>query len=336
MDRKQILALMKAAIETPVSSNYSFNGEQLSHFALNETLRRELKALSDENFGNHQAAFRLIEEAVTDILPKRIENAYGRFAEIKTVPQSTTAIFTRKLGRIRAKQFVTRVGLAGLYEVGRLGETQFMVKTSAIGGAWQITYEEFLDGRGDFGEIAQIIMDGMDELIYREIAAALQASINQLPAANIGVKNGFDEDLMEQLITIAGAYGSPTIYCTREFASKMIPATGWVSESMKDQKWANGYLPNFHGIPVVIFDQSFQDELNTHKIIDPGYAWVIPSGGDDKPVKVVFEGSLHMKEVENYDWSSDVHVYQKVGVGVIMTNNLCVYVDTQLKGKLTW
>ena len=122
MDRKQILALMKAAIETPVSSNYSFNGEQLSHFALNETLRRELKALSDENFGNHQAAFRLIEEAVTDILPKRIENAYGRFAEIKTVPQSTTAIFTRKLGRIRAKQFVTRVGLAGLYEVGRLGD----------------------------------------------------------------------------------------------------------------------------------------------------------------------------------------------------------------------
>ena len=339
MDKKQILALMKAAIQVENSpkGTFSYNGEQLNKFAINEALRKELKNLSEDNEDSRKKAYRLIEEAVSDLLPQRVQDFYGRFAEVRTFPQSTTAIFTRKLGRVRAKQFVTRVGLAGVYEVFKLGQTQFRVVTSAIGGAYQIGYEEFLDGRADFGEVAQIVMEGMDELISREIAAAMQGSLTQLPAANQISTAGFDPEGMDQLITIASAYGSPTIYCTREFAVKMVPNNSdWISDGMKDTRWSQGYLPTFHGTPVVLIPQGFQDELNNRKIIDPGYAWVIPSGGDDKPVKVAFEGTLHMRERENEDWSRDVQLYQKVGVGVIMTNNLCSYVDTQLKGKLTW
>lgn len=337
LTNKQIVALMKAAIEVTPGGTYSYNGENLTCEAINETLREELKNLG----GNYDAyrfhkeeLFKLVEEAVSDILPKRIENAYGRFAETRTFPQSTTAVFTRKVGRVRAKQFVTHVGLAGVYEVFKLGETKYEIKTSAIGGAYQIGFEEFLDGRVDFAEVARLVTEAMDELIYREIAKALMDSVTQLPAANQVAVNGFDEAGMERLITVASAYGTPTIYCTREFAVKMVPANEWRSDNMRDQKWENGYLPTFHGVPIVILDQSFEDETNARKIIDPGYAWVIPSGGDDRPVKVAFEGSLHMRERENEDWSRDVQMYQKVGVGVIMTNNLCSYVDLQLKGKM--
>lgn len=338
LERKQIVALMKAAIDVAPSGTYSFNGENLNGDAINETLRAELQALGGDynSYRFHkEELFTLIEEAVSDILPKRIENAYGRFAETRTFPQSTTAIFTRKVGRIRAKQFITRVGLAGQYEVFKLGETKYEIKTSAIGGAYQIGFEEFLDGRVDFAELARIVMDAMDELIYREIAEALMGSINQLPPANRASMAGFNEDAMERLITVAGAYGTPTIYCTREFAVKMVPANEWRSDAMRDQKWNNGYLPTFHGVPIVILDQSFTDETNAQKIIDPGYAWVIPSGGDDRPVKVAFEGTLHMQDHQNnMDWSHDVQMYQKVGVGVVMTNNLCSYVDTSLAGHL--
>jgi 1-deoxy-D-xylulose 5-phosphate reductoisomerase len=50
-----------------------------------------------------------------------------------------------------------------------------------MGAAAKIGFEEFLDGRVNFAELIQIIMDGMDELIYREIAQALMASVNLLP-----------------------------------------------------------------------------------------------------------------------------------------------------------
>lgn len=269
------------------------------------------------------------------ILPRMAQDFYSQFAEVKTYPQSTRPIFkVPNLGKMRAKQFITRVGLAGLYETFKLGETWFEVKTSAIGGAASVGFEEFLDGRVNFAELTQIVLKSMNDLIYKEIAKSMIASINQLPAANQAVFNGFDDKLMDRLVTVVSAYGTPTIYCTREFAVNMIPADGWVSDSMKDTMWANGYLGTYKGTRVVVLPQTFEDDTNARKVIDPGYAWVIPSDGRTKPVKVAFEGTMHMKDLENYDWSHEIHYYQKVGVGCIMTNNIGVYTDTQLLGKL--
>jgi hypothetical protein len=53
-----------------------------------------------------------------------------------------------------------------------------------------------------------------------------------------------------------------------------------------------------------------------------------------KPVKIAFEGNTNVRERENEDWSRDIQVYRKVGVGVMLTNNICSYVDTTLAGKL--
>nr|DAF40460.1 MAG TPA: major capsid protein [Caudoviricetes sp.] len=227
-----------------------------------------------------------------------------------------------------------------MYEVFKLGvaEEAFEVRTSAIGGAAQIGFEEFLDGRVDFAEVTSIIMEGMDELIYKEIGAALKASINQLPPANRVAAAGFDEASFDRLLTIASAYGEPTIYCTYEFAVNMIPQEAWrYTESMKDELWRTGRLASYKGKKVVILEQGFEDGTNEKKVIDPGYAWIIPTGADGKPVKVAFEGNTIVDEYNNYDRSREVQVYKKVGVVCMMANNICAYVDTALLGQMdTW
>lgn len=338
LERNELLNLMKAAAQATSNRDYSYKGEQMSSYALNAALRDEINEIAGDYNSyrrNHLELFELVEETLDFIVPKRIQEAYSRFAETKTFQQGQRPIFKVKgLGKKRAKQFITRVGLAGLYETFKLGETWFEVKTSAIGGAAHIGFEEFLDGRVDFSELVQIVMEGLDELIYKEIAKALVSSINQLPQANQATTNGFNESLMDRLVEVATAYGTPTIYCTREFAVKMVPQEGWISDEMRNAKWEVGYLARYKGVNVVILPQTFEDETNSTKVIDPGYAWVIPSDGNMKPVKVAFEGTLHMKDIENYDWSHEIHFYQKVGVGVIMTNNICVYKDTDLAGKM--
>ena len=250
-------------------------------------------------------------------------------------------MFRRKLGsNKRAKQFITRVGLAGIYEVFKLSkaEESFEVRTSAIGGAAQIGFEEFLDGRVDFAEVTKIIMDGMDELVYKEIAHALKASINQLPPANRVAAPGFDEAAFDRLITIAAAYGTPTVYCTYEFAVKMIPQEAWrYTEAMKDELWRTGRLANYKNTKVIILEQGFEDETNSRKVIDPGYAWIIPTGADNKPVKVAFEGGTIVDEYVNADRSREMQVYKKVGVVAMLANNICASVDTSLLGQMdTW
>ena len=347
LDKNNLLALMKTVAKADVTAptSYSFNGESFSYEALNETLRRELKEYAG-NYAqyreNKNLIFSLIEQTMDDILPKKVTKQYEQFAEVKTFAQGDKPIFRRQLtSNKRAKQFITRVGLAGHYEVFKLGknEESFEVPTSAIGGAAQIGFEEFLDGRVDFAEVTKIVMEGMDDLIYEEIGAALASSINQLPPANRVVTAGFDEAAFDKLLTIAAAYGEPTIYCTYEFAVKLVPTNAWqYTEAMKDELWRTGRLASYKGKRVVILEQGFVDETNSTKVIDPGYCWIIPSGANTKPVKIAFEGNTLVDErSNNYDWSREIQVYKKVGVVCMMTNDICSYVDTSLLGQMnTW
>ena len=340
LERNELLKLMQATAKADRSNPvaYSFNGENLSYDALNETLRKELNeyagtyALYREN---KNMIFSLIEETIDLVLPKKVMENYGQFAETKVYKQGDKPIFTVKGNyHNRAKQFITKVGLNGIYEVFKLGkERPFELQTSAIGGAAAIGFEEFLDGRVDFAEVTKIVMEGMDELIYREIAKALMSSINQLPRANQVAAAGFDEAAFDRLLSVASAYGTPSIYCTYEFAVKMIPAEGWISDAMRDEKWAKGYFANYKGYRVVILPQAFEDETNEKKMVDPGYVWILPTG-HDKPVKVAFEGDTLVQEMHTHDRSREIQVYKKVGVGVITSPDICVYQDTELLGQM--
>lgn len=340
LERSELLKLMKATARADQSSPvaYSYNGQNFSYDELNETLRNELNAYAGSYQlyrENKNMIFALIEETLNDILPKKVEEAYQMFAEVKTFRQGDKPLFRRKINaRQRAKQFITRVGLAGRYEVFKLGgEESFEVQTSAIGGAAQISFEEFLDGRADFAELTAIVMEGLDELIYREVGEALMGAINQLPGANRVAVNGFDEGAFDTLLAVAAAYGEPTIYCSYDFAVKMIPAKQWMyTDRMKEELWQNGHFTDYKGKKVVILPNGFLDETNTTRVVDPGYVWIIPGGGDNKPVKIAFEGDTCVKEHDNDDWSKDIMVYKKVGVVALMTNNICSYIDTSLQG----
>ena len=344
LDRTNLVALAKTVAKADPSSPtaYSFQGQNLSYEALDTTLRNEFNELAGTYSlyrENKNLIFSIIEEVLTDVLPKKVVEQYGQFAEVRTFAQGDKPIFRRKTtNNNRAKQFITRVGLAGIYEVFKLSKSEesFEVRTSAIGGAAQIGFEEYLDGRVDFAEIIRIVMEGMDELIYKEIGAAFKASLGQLPAANRGAANGFDEKEFDRLLTIASAYGTPTIYCTYEFAVNMIPQEAWrYTEAMKDELWKTGRLANYKGHRVVILEQGFEDETNTRKVIDPGYAWIIPAGADAKPIKVAFEGNTIVDEFSNPgDRSREIQVYKKVGVVAMLANNICCYVDTALMGEM--
>ena len=346
LDRDNLVALMKQVAKADPSAPvaYSHNGKNLSYEDLNQTLRNELNELAGDYSSyreNKNIIFKMIEETLDEILPKKVIERYDQFAEVKTFAQGDKPIFRRKLNRrARAKQFVTRVGLAGIYEVFKVaaGTDSFEVQTSAIGGAAQIGFEEFLDGRADFAEVTAIVMEGMDELVFEEVGQALIGSINQLPPANVAAVDGFDEDAFDQLINIASAYGNPTIYCTYEFAVKMIPQEAWrYTEAMKDELWRTGRLSNYKGKKVIILPQGFTDETNSKKKINPGYCWIIPSGGDTKPVKIAFEGKTIVDEYVNADRSREIQVYKKVGVVALMTNNITVYIDEELKDNMdTW
>lgn len=340
LNRDSLLTLARKVADANPSAPiaYSFEDKNYSYADLDNALRAELNELVGTYAlwrENRNTLFSLMEEIITEKLPAKVMQQYGAFAEIKTYRQGEKPIFTQKIteaSRRRAKQFVAMpAGLAGRYEVFKLDGRSYEVKTSAIGAACQIALEEYLDGRIDMATVMDIVMEGMDDRIYAEIANCLIAAVDNIQAANKFEGSGFIEEEMDALLAVADAYGTAraTIYCTFEFAAQMVPADKWVSEDMRNQMWSNGYLANYKGHQVIVLRQSYTDETNSIKVIDPAYAWIIP-GGADKPIKVAFEGDTLIKEADNDDWSKDVQFCKKVGVAAIINNDICVYKNESL------
>ena len=341
MEFNDILKLAKTVAKADPSKPvaYSFGEKSFGYSEMNETLRAEFAALAPDYRTykiNQNTIFALIEQTIDDVLPNRVMEQYGQFAEIKTFAQGDKPIFTQKItqaSRNRAKQFIGKVGLAGLYEVFKLDGRSYEVTTNAIGGAAQIGFEEFLDGRVDFAEVLNIVMEGLDQCIYMEIEKQLIGAAQNIQTANVNnmsTQNGFNEKEMDRLLSISDSYGGrATIYCTFEFAATMIPSDNRWSNDMKNAMWNNGYLGAYKGHQVIVLPQSFEDETNSKKVIDPAYAWIIPTGAE-KPVKIAFEGGTIVDEYTNYDRSKEVQIYKKVGVRAIFSNDICVYKNTSL------
>ena len=177
LTKDQLIILAKTVANANPASQiaYSFGDEKFSYSDLNETLRNELKELAGTYAlyrENKNIILSLIEQTIEDVLPRKVKDQYEMFAEVKTFAQGDKPIFNQKItaaSRRRAKQFITKVGLAGIYEVFKLDGKGVEVTMEAIGGAAQIGFEEFLDGRVDFADVLDVVMEGMDEAIYTEI-----------------------------------------------------------------------------------------------------------------------------------------------------------------------
>lgn len=337
MNREDLFKLAKAAAHnTPLT----YSKEEYSSEMVNDALRAQFELLggSLQAFRrNKNTIFELIENTIDEVLPVKVMQQFERFADVQTIAQGDQAVFHLRIteaARKRAKAFVTRVGQAARYETFQLEGLDLYVGTSAIGGACRIGFEEFLDGRYSFADFTDVLLESMDEYIYAEIVKALAATIEKLPANNKAVAAGFDEATMDRLLSISDSYGSgrSTIFCTQEFAAKMLPQDKFVSEDMKNRLWRDGYLGDYKGHTVIMLQQSMVDATNSEKVVDPSQAYIFGSiAGNEKPVKIVFEGQTAVRTVaDNDDWSTDLQTYKKFGVAIFSNPSICSYKNTEL------
>ncbi len=326
-----------------------------------ETLRAELKALAPNKYEyekNKLEIFQIIQESFDEVLPDYVGNFIGQFAEIKSVPNGQRASFIVKRGRRRAKTFVTEVGLAGVYEAFRLDVDTFEVSAKAYGGAAYIDFERTLDGSEDLVEPLQLLLDGLQEAIYRELLKALITATqnSDMPIANIASTTNFDAAEMQRLCTIAKNYGggNAVIFATPEFVQEMGPdaigmpvygpyalpanpvagqqpgyATPVYNPNDIASIAATGYITMFRGTPIVQLPQAFTDENNDTYQVPPQYAFIFPAG-NQKIIKVVFEGDTDVRDWQHRDRQMEIEIYKKFGVAILTTNDWCVYENQAL------
>lgn len=337
MTINELKELARYAARNEAPTNYSVEN-------VDEALADGLKGLAgsiNQFMKNRYDIYEIIIEAADEIVPKKVIDAVGIFAEVQQVPQGTKAMFRTKLGKARARKFLTQVGLAGVYETFRLDHGYFEVAAHAIGGACTIDFERMLDGAENMAELVALLTEAQTDAVYQEVQRALRAAVDQrgVPAnnrANVTVGNTFDGAEMMKLISTVRAYGSgAVIFAPPEFVAAMgadaivpVPASGNYGGVYHPQDidaiHNTGYINLFRGTPIIQIPQSFVDENNEETWIDPQLAYVLPTG-NEKVVKVVFEGQTQMYDWVNKDQSMEVHTYRKLGTAILTYHNWAIY-----------
>lgn len=318
----------------------SFSKEDVNG-ALNLAMK-ELAGNLNAFMKNRYDIYSILIETADQYVPQRVIEELSMFADVVTVPQNQTAIFKRRLGRNRAKSFLTQVGVSGVYETFRLDTDTVNIKAHAVGGAARIDFERFLDGYETMTDLMEIINEGLVEAVYCEVQKALQAAFSAtgVPTRNRHTAGNFDANEMQKLIGTVKAYGAgAVIFATPQFVEAMgpdaiIPPIDGVAQGIyhPDDITAihtKGRISMFRGTPIVEIPQSFVDENNDAWVIDPQYAYVLPTGGE-KVVKVVFEGQTQIYDWQNKDQSMEINVYKKMGVAILAYNNWAIYRNTSL------
>ena len=291
---------------------------------------------------NRYDLYDIIIESIDEILPRDVMSAIGQFAEVQTVAQGQKAMFKKKLGRARAKKFLTQVGLSGVYETFRLDSETFELGAHAVGGGATIDFERMLDGAESLAEVVGIVTEGLTNAVYVEVERALVAAYDNMPATN-KYKGAWSADEMVKLMNIVRAYGQPVIFACPEFIAKMgadaiVPvlandttkvAQGIYSPKDIDAIHDQGFINVFRGATVVQIPQSFVDETNKETYVDPSRAYVFPAGAE-KVVKVVLEGSTQIRDHENKDNSMEVYAWKKMGCAILHHNNWCIYWNSSI------
>lgn len=324
---KELRDLARLVITKTPSANYSLQDAKLA-------LQKELGPLTNTAplyHKNKYDIFELMQQEIDDILPKRVIDIMGRFANVTSVGQGQRVTYKRKVGKHRAKAFITHVGLSGVYESFRLDTVTFEIYAKAIGGAARLDWERFLDGQESLDDYFEVILDGLEDAIYIEVQRALKAAMDSMPAANKRILNTFDPTEMKKLISTVRAYSeNVVVFAPPEFVAEMDPtllsatSTPNVHQADLDDLRTKGYIGMFFGAPVVILPQSFVDENNAKKVIDTQMAYIFPAGAE-KVVHIVLEGVTQIDDFKGRDRSLEIEAYKKFGVVILNHNNWAIY-----------
>lgn len=335
MELSKLIELgIAAATKSNIPAEYSLED-------VNETLREELKAFNDYSYfrANKLTLFSLIEQIANVVVPRKVKEQFGKFAEIQSVNWGDKIVFKQRTGVSRGKNFVTRAAEFGTYRTFILDSKDIYMSPRVYAGAAILELGDFLCGRVDMAELMDIIIEGLSDSVYNEVQKALIATFNdaEMPAANKGQGAGYVPAVFDSILSTVEAYGdSVTIYCTKPFASKLYNQPGFVATpnpttSLRDFDDVRemGYIGRYKGNDVVLLKQSFKDETNTEKEVSEGYVYIMPAGRE-KPVKIGFEGGTLIDERRLEDGSTEIQAQHMFDVAVVGKNYWGIYKDTEL------
>lgn len=327
-----------------VTASGNFSAADINRAAINEIKTEfftEDEVIDYKSIRRHEnEIFDLIETKVDEILPAKLQDTFGRFAEIKSFPRNAKVEFyIEKLGHNRAKLVISKGAREGTYRAARLDNRTFALDSRNYTAGVYISCEELLAGTRTLSEMYNDIVEGFSEEIMREIYNELTSGatlsgydrIDGGDSANVSVTKAALGDAIDKVMPYVSAYGVPTIFGSLEALSSISnPLAATVAANSQDSMdiRENGFVQVYKGHRLVVLPNYLIDLKNNTWFYDPSWVFVIP--GDIKPVKVGMVGETMMRRNKDTQGGETWDAEKEMGVGITMANNFAVIKVTDI------
>lgn len=284
-------------------------------------------------------AFALVEEAVDEILPAKIESIVGEFAEVRQFARNAEVVFDiEKVGQNRAKLTIAKGARAGIYRAAKLSNKWFSPAVTTWTAAIYVTLEDLILGTETLANLFNNIIEGFTEAVYKEIYNALATGTpvtgyERITAgASIETTKSQLSNAIDKVLPYVKAYGTATIFGSYATLSNiynpLAAASGYPNLDDSREVREYGRVMIYKGVRCVELPNYLVDNTNSEWFYDQSYVFVIPSNA--KPVKVAMKGETYIQKNEQAVGSEKWEAHKMMGVGVVMANNYAVLKVTDL------
>ena len=337
MDRNLKLGIVAALQNKPSAS---FSAAEVNDAAIKAIMNecgltenstaREFRAVQDK-------AFALIEEAVDEVMPADLTSVLGEFAEVRQFARDAEVVFNiEKIGKNRAKLTISKGARGGIYRAAKLDNKNFSPETSVQTVGIYVTLEELILGTVSLGELYTNILEGFEEIVYKEVFEALAAGQSAAGSGYNALTSNTTKAALaaniDKFIPIVKAYGIPTIFGSYAALSNiynpLASTNGYPNVEDSSDIRRYGFVQVYKGVRCVELPNYLVDGSNTNWFYDDKYVFVVPSGM--KPVKVALKGDLTLVRNPQATGSEKWEAHKIVGVGLAMANNYAVLKVTDL------
>ena len=322
----------------------AFEGRSVENFAAEDVNEAAVKAIKEKLGLNENStardyrnatedAFALIEEAVDEILPKKLEGVLSAFAEVRQFARDAEVVFdVEKMGKNRAKLTISKGARGGIYRAARLDNKYFGVDTGVYTVAVYVTLEEIILGTMTLGELFANILEGFEEIVYKEVFNALATGsalagyprIKDGDTATVSTNKAGLGASLDKVLPYVKQYGKPTVFGSAVAMDLLANPGDAYHPELEDSKDRRqiGIIRIYKGVQIVELPNYLVDNSNGEWFYDPKYVFVLPAGA--KPVKVALKGEMYIKRNEQATGSEKWEAHKLMGVGLAMANNFAV------------
>lgn len=322
--------IVRLAVDT-----YKGNVEKYSVKESLETLRNALIAVNngktyldyrDIRDGKCSGLFTLVEEILSRTVVEGLQGDeyFNALVDFRNVAEGDKNLFLVK----DKNMFVVSEAADGTQGIRRQrlgGVSETSIPTSLKVVKIYDELNRILSGRVDFNQMINDVADSFKRKLLEDIYALWRgASVSDMGgdvyhSASFPVAGAYSESAMLDIIAHveAAANGQKaTILGTAKALRNLAPSIQ--SDSSKEDLYNMGYYGKFFGTPVIMTPQ--RHKINsTDFVLDDDLITVI--AGDDKPIKVVREGSpivLMGDPMSNKDFTQDYLYGEKYGMGIVL------------------